>query len=704
MYKMRMCKKMQGVVKMKNVLIVGAGKLGTTLLKMFLTMKQYKVTAVVDRDASAPGMVIAREHHIETSHSWREWINETLDIVIDATNSNNTYGELVQNKPKDLLIIPSMWSEITVGLSEQKEEVIQKFKKSEFLNGQVMENIPLGLIVVDDHERVTFINTRAEELSGIKKHDIISKPIRNVLEKSRLPEVMRSRSIEVNKELVIKDKKLYANYIPIVDGQSVVTGAFSSFYDRNEVIVLAEQITGLTEIKKTLAAIFSSTDEAISIVNEEGKVIIVNPAYERLTEQWKKGTIEGEKEDVIEIEELNLHKKALQTRRPIRGVRMQFGTRNKEMIVSATPIIVESKLKGSLAVLRDVTKTEALTNELKQARQIIRNLESTSTFDDIVGGSNELTLALEQAKVGAKTSSIVLLRGESGTGKELFAQAIHNESNRKHNKFIRVNCGQRDSILETELLGVEEKVEPNEKYFVRKGLLEEADQGTIFLDEVSELPLGMQDKLLKFLEQDTFVRLGGTKSIRIDVRIITSSSRNLEKAVRNGSFREELYYKLNRLPIFIPPLKDRLIDLTELAYHCVHKLNEYYGRNVSKIEEDVITYFKRYHWPGNVRELENVISRAMLRLEVREDTVRLKDIPDLSKLSSLNKKLSDIQEPIWNGQTLQTSLDKHEKQVILAALTKNHFNKTKTANVLGISIRSLYYKMDKFKIAKDGMQ
>lgn len=200
-----------------------------------------------------------------------------------------------------------------------------------------------------------------------------------------------------------------------------------------------------------------------------------------------------------------------------------------------------------------MSEIKMLTAELNRARQIIRTLEAKYTFDDIIGKSEQILVALEQAKLGAKTPATILLRGESGTGKELFAHAIHNESDRKYNKFIRVNCAAlSENLLESELFGYEEGAFSGAKRGGKKGLFEEANNGSIFLDEIGELTQNMQAKLLRVLQEKEIVRVGGTKAIPVNVRIIAATNVNIEKAMADGTFREDLYYRINRYPISIP--------------------------------------------------------------------------------------------------------------------------------------------------------
>src|SRR5699024_6875385 len=296
----------------------------------------------------------------------------------------------------------------------------------------------------------------------------------------------------------------------------------------------------------------------------------------------------------------------------------------RDVIVNVAPIIVESQIKGSVGVLHDVSEIKSLTHELKKAMKIIRNLEAKYTFDDIIGISPEMNLTLEQAKVGAKTPATVLLRGESGTGKELFAHAIHNESDRKHCKFIRLNCSSTpETRIEMELFGIED----SHSHDGQKGLFEEANFGSVFLDEVGELSLSMQAKLLRVLQEGEIVRAGGTKPIAVDVRVITATNLNLEKAIMERTFREDLYYFLNRLPIYIPPLRERLMDIPVLTEHIIDKMNHEYGRNVHSISEEAITELSNYSWPGNIRELENVIGRAMIYMDGTLNEIKQEHLP-----------------------------------------------------------------------------
>lgn len=456
---------------------------------------------------------------------------------------------------------------------------------------------------------------------------------------------------------------------------------------------------------KMLEAIIQSSDEAISVVDEHGTGIIINPAYTRLTGLTREQVVgKPATADISEGE--SMHFKVLQTRKPVRGVRMKVGPNGRDVLVNVAPIIVDGILKGSVGVIRDVSEIQSLTEELHRARQIIRTLEAKYTFEDIIGSSDEMHFAVEQAKLGAKTPATVLLRGESGTGKELFAHAIHNASNRKYNKFIRVNCAAISvSLLESELFGYEEGAFSGAKRGGKRGLFEEANNGSIFLDEIGELSTETQAKLLRVLQENEIVRVGGTKPISINVRVIAATNVNLEKGMVEGRIREDLYYRINKLPIQIPPLRDRKEDIPLLCYHLLKKINQDYGRNVEGITDAALEYLSNYEWPGNVRELENILGRAIINMNFNEAIIDVHHIPHLETKMIDKKEINvPIEINLESSRTLAEMIEEFEAKVIYFELNKNKGNKTKTAKNLGISLRNLYYKIEKHKIAYNGMQ
>ncbi len=689
---------------MKRVLIVGAGKGGSTLLEILYNTDRMKIVGVVDRNSTAPGLKKAQEYGIPSDYTWEKWINKDIDIIIEATGDETVLENLLEKRNRKTVVIPGTVAYIISELFEEKESLLDRLRIQTNNQELILNNIRDGMIVINNQEIVQFVNKGAERIVGISKDKFKGQDISSIIADTRLPHVLRSRRREVNQKLVLEnDKKVITTRIPIINADDRLIGAFAVFKDITEVMNLAEENTDLKEIKTMLEAIIHSSDEAITVVDENGTGIMINPAYTRIT-GLKEADIVGKPATADISEGESMHMKVLKTRRGVRGVRMKVGPAKKDVLVNVAPVIVDGKLKGSVGVLHDVSEIQSLTSELKRARQIIRNLEAKYTFDDIIGPSSEMKIALEQAKVGAKTPATVLLRGESGTGKELFAHAIHNESDRKHNKFIRVNCAAiAESILESELFGYEEGAFSGAKQGGKKGLFEEANFGSVFLDEIGELSLHMQAKLLRVLQEQEIVRVGGTDPITIDVRIITATNVNLEKAIMNKTFREDLYYRLNRLPIYIPSLKERINDLPSLIEHLIRKINQDYGRNVKTINHDASEYLKNYHWPGNVRELENMIGRAMIYMDMNEEVIKKEHIPNLLSTpnSSKEEKVKDDGTAL---KTLQDAVDHYEREFIRNVFKENNYNKTQTAKELNVSIRNLYYKLEKYKIEKDDMQ
>lgn len=686
---------------MKRVLIIGTGNDVSAIIMHLHTADSVKIIAVIDKNNAAECLKLARTYNIPVGKDWRDWLNDNIDIVIDATGEDQVLKELHRFCKKETVVIPIAVANIIYELLEEKEALLDHLKIQLSKRESILDNIHDGMIVINDRGIIQFVNKRAEEIVGYSKSQFEQRDIRDVITKTRLPQVLRTRKKEVNQKLLLENgKNIITTRMPMINKANQLMGAFAVFKDITEVVNLAEENTDLKEIKTMLEAIIHCSEEAISVVDENGIGLMVNPAYTRIT-GLKETEIIGKPAATDISEGESMHMKVLQTRKPVRSVRMKVGSGKKDVLVNVAPIIVDGQIKGSVGVLHDVTEIKTLTSELKRARQIIRNLEAKYTFDDIIGSSPRMKLALEQARMGARTPATVLLLGDSGTGKELFAHAIHNESDRKQNKFIRVNCAAiAESLLESELFGYEEGAFSGAKLGGKKGLFEEANNGSIFLDEIGELSLSMQAKLLRVLQENEIVRVGGTNPITINARIITATNVNLERAIMNKTFREDLYYRLNRLPISIPSLNERLPDLPELIQHIIHKVNQDYSKNVTTITDDALQSLTKHHWPGNIRELENIIGRAMIYMDLNEEIIQRKHIPDLTLASD---KLSQTVLQT-DGRSLQEAVESYEKKFIADVYAEKNYNKTKTAKALRISIRNLYYKIDKYQLDKNCMQ
>jgi PAS domain S-box-containing protein len=691
---------------MQTVMIVGAGKGGTSILKILRETAVLDVKIVVDHNPHAPGLIFAKKEGIQTGSDWRLLLSDEIDIIIEVTGKQEVFEELRDARSKNTVLIPGSVAFLISELMEEKEELIETLQNETYKHDLIFNSTDDGMIVINVKGEIIFFNRSAEKIVGISSQETIRKHIKNIIPNTKLTRVLETRRIETNQEQVLfNGLKIITTRIPMIDENGRLFGAFAVFKDITEVVNLAEEVTNLKEIQTMLQAIIQSSDDAISVVDEVGRGILINRAYSRIT-GLKEEEVIGKPATADISEGDSMHMKVLQTRRAVRGVAMRVGPNKKEVVVNVAPIIVDGKLKGSVGVIHDMSEIQSLNRELSRARQIIRTLEAKYSFEDIIGTSEEMKLAIEQAKLGAKTPATVLLRGESGTGKELFAHAIHNASDRKFNKFIRVNCAAiSESLLESELFGYEEGAFSGAKRGGKRGFFEEANNGSIFLDEIGELPAGTQAKLLRVLQEQEIVRVGGTKPIPINVRVIAATHVNLEKGIANKSFREDLYYRLNRMPIHIPPLRKRLQEIPNLCEQLLQKINRDYGRNVEAVTDIALGQLMMYDWPGNVRELENILGRAIIFMHYHETAVDIHHLPELKNEKHLVKKTDkqDIQS-IEMNQTLAEIVEHYESKVIKQSLSRFNGNKTLTAKALGLSLRNLYYKLEKYNIANNSMQ
>ena len=447
-----------------------------------------------------------------------------------------------------------------------------------------------------------------------------------------------------------------------------------------------------------LEAVLLATQDAISVVNEKGEHILVNPAYTKIT-GLEADEIIG-KNALFDIEDgESLHMKVLSTKKPVENTKLKIRPSGKTVVAQASPIIVNGIMKGSVAVLHDISGINDLTNKLNKAEKRLRELTNKYKPEDIIGESSAIREVKKMIEKAAKVPATVLLKGESGTGKELFANSIHAQSKRAGNNFVRVNCAAlSNSLLESELFGYEEGSFTGAIKGGKKGLFEEADKGTIFLDEISEVSMSTQAKLLRVLQEKEIMRVGSNHPLSIDVRVIAATNANLSKAIKEGRFREDLFYRLNILPIMIPPLRDRKEDIPLLVKNFIIKFNNEYGRHILDISKDALNILLGYDWPGNVRELENIVGRSIINMNINERIIKTEHLPQLKstqKKQYVDYVLAEEEEIVQ----LCKVVDRTEANYISSVYNKLDKNKTETARALGISLRSLYYKLERYGIS-----
>lgn len=551
-----------------------------------------------------------------------------------------------------------------------------------------LDSMNEGVIMVNSKSEIIFINKTARQILQIETSDYVGKNVVDVVPNTRLHKIVENKKAEIDQIQNIGKTKIITSRIPLLDEKGNLKGAIAVFRDITEIQKMAEEVTDLRHVRLMLEKIIESTDDAISVADKDGRVIMVNREYTKLT-GFNEEDVIGKPATIDIAEGESVHIMVAREKRPILGRRLKVGPMKKDVIVDVAPLFIDDEFVGSVGVIHDVSKILSLSRELEEANRMLRRLKAKYTFDDIIGNGRAMQIAITQAKKVAPTRATVLLRGESGTGKELFAHAIHNASDRKNNPFVSVNCAALpEGILESELFGYEEGAFTGARKGGRIGLLEEADGGTLFLDEIGKMELTVQSKFLRFLQEMEITKLGSTKMKRLDVRIISATNINLEDMVKAGKFIPDLYYRINVVPIYIPPLRERIEDIEPLVRYIIRKLNQEYGRAVNGISSEALRLIKSLPWPGNVRELENFIARAMINMDISEREITLSSLPPYS----VEHKRPTKQE------TLKKSLAAYEKEIIEETLRSNNGNRKRTANALGISLRTLFYKMEMYQI------
>jgi len=442
--------------------------------------------------------------------------------------------------------------------------------------------------------------------------------------------------------------------------------------------------------EKRLKVILDSTSDGIISIDKNKYITFINRVAKQMY-GWDLPKITGKKITDLPMENNDLQDcltgKSFHNRK--RNVITQNG--RFQFFSDGIPILDSTgEVTDAIEIMRDMKQIKAMANEVTSP--------SLFTFSDIIGTSTPLMDAISFAQKIAVTSSVVSIRGKSGTGKELFARAIHAQSKR-HGKFVAVNCAALpESLLESELFGYEKGTFTGAKKNGRQGLFEIADKGTLFLDEIADMPLGAQAKILRVIQEKCIRRVGGMMEIPLDTRIITATSRPIEKMIKENKFREDLYYRINVLPIHVPPLKNRHQDIQALTDHFLSRIAKQLGSLPKKMSKAAMEKLVSHNWPGNVRELKNVIERGSIISD--KDTIDANAILFGHEIEKTIRELRSSPAPGVSLQStpLKESVGKFEKKILESVLPK-YPSIRKSAKALGISHTAMINKIKKYEIS-----
>lgn len=569
--------------------------------------------------------------------------------------------------------------------------ILELFKDIDFFINQIIQAVHNAIVAIDASGRIIFYNPSAEKTLSFHAEDVLGKPIKDFY-----PDSLTYKAMSTGQELRginmrFGELNTSADFLPIVLGQKVL-GAVGIFKDITELEAVTHKLSSNEKLMATLEAVVENSYEGIVVIDDQEKIILMN--------QFFLDVMDLKAQDVIgrEIKEISPDSNLPQT---LKTGKAQFGEtwhlQGREFVVMRVPIEREGKVVGALG--KTLFKNMEIAKMFaKKVMRLEENLAyykeefgkihaSRFAFDDIIGESEIMKKAISLAKRASQTTSTVLILGESGTGKEVFSHAIHKSSSRSSGPYIKVNCAALpEELLESELFGYDEGAFTGARKGGKPGKFELADKGTIFLDEIGDMSLGMQAKLLRVLQEREVERLGGTEPVKVDVRIITATNRDLHKMVMEHQFRLDLYYRLNVLTIELPSLRERKEDIGLIAEGLIEKINKRLGSDIQGLAPESLNYLCSYDWPGNIRELENILERAIVICD---------DVWILPKHLSLP---GIIDFTSYKEQTLEHAMQEAEREILIKTLESVQGNKVQTARVLGIHRSVLYKKLAKYNI------
>jgi PAS domain S-box-containing protein len=568
----------------------------------------------------------------------------------------------------------------------------------------VLNSIYNGIVAIDDKGTIIYFNKTAERIFDTPAHEAINRYVLDVLPNTggKLLECLKTGKPFYGEKLKGEKVSLISNINPIVSNGKI-SGVVSVFQDISEIENISKELDLFKNMKNWLDTIIDSSYDGLWICDHEGKVIRINKASER---------IDGVKaEEVIgrnmrELVGTGLFDKSVTLevlKRRTSVTMIQQIKEGKKILVTGNPIFNEN---GQITFIvtneRDITELDRLRSQLQETQALAKGYISKLSelemkgvdLSNIIFRSGEMQRIIEMTLRVAQVDSTVLLLGESGVGKGMVSKLIHKNSDRNKGPFIRVDCaGIPDSLVESELFGYEKGAFTGAKPEGKPGFFELANDGTLFLDEIGEIPLSSQSKLLRFLEDHEIIRVGGTASKEINVRIIAATNKNIEEMISQKKFREDLYYRLNVVPIYIPALKERRGDILPLIHYFLEKFNKTYQKE-KVLSPEIIDVLCKYDFPGNVREIANIIERLVVVTE--KERIEVQDLPN----AIAGYRAKEIPYSfLFEGISLKDALERCESHIIESTV-KKYGSQHEAAKTLRVDQATISRKIKKYRISQ----
>lgn len=582
-----------------------------------------------------------------------------------------------------------------LGIFTKVDLIIALFQEAEQLASElntVYEAMPNGLIFVDRNNRIQQINPSGEKILGLKRESLKGCLFESVFPGLDLSVVLKQSQHLVGMQAQMNKVAVLCNISPVgqVAGAVIV---FQAFTDLDQVALELEATKRLYE---TLLTVINIAYEAIFVVDNQGKITLVNEAACQFFGKRENDLLQRPVDQVIE------NTRILRTLKTGMAETNEIQVINgRAYIVSRLPIVRQGKIIGAVGKIvfqkleeaKEVAERLAqMDSELKFYKEKAGVARLAVTFNQIVTVSQTMRSLKQEAEMAAQGNSTIMLTGESGTGKELFAEAIHQASPRRKSHYVTVNCAAvPENLLESEFFGYASGAFTGAQRGGKAGKFSIANGGTLFLDEIGDMSSNLQSKLLRVLEDKSFEPVGSNELVKVDVRIIAATNKNLLQKVENGDFRSDLYYRLNVIHLQIIPLFERLEDINPLVHVFLERLNRDFGKRISGVSPAVSKILLGHRWPGNVRELKNVIERAVNF--AAGDILELEDLPFY-----LREQKLEISLPSLKGWNLENAHEHLDKETLEKALLKMKGNKSEVARLLEISRSWLYEKMRRYDI------
>ncbi|MGC7871421.1 sigma 54-interacting transcriptional regulator [Desulfosporosinus sp. SYSU MS00001] len=623
-------------------------------------------------------------------------IKEVISISEDI--SDEELADFVKVSPVGSVPVVNKEGKV-IGLLCKANMVMTLFRHSELLNGQlkaILDSMHNGVIAVDSKGIVTHLNIGASRILGLKPESCLGRGCDKLLPNLDLTPALGNGEVKIGLKHKHGNITMVVNITPLIIGGSIA-GGIVIFQDLTDLEQAAKELETVKALNKTFDTVLNIIHDGIIVVDEKGKTALVNQAMVDFLALPSKEIVGKHVTEIMADSRLHLVAGS-----GVSETSDVMTIQGKPIIVSRLPIVREGEVVGAVgkAVFPQLAEVRELADKIRLLEnkvtffqeELQRNKTAQDIMNNIVAESTEMKKLKEEITIVASSSSTVLITGESGTGKEGVAQAVHACSDRWKGPFIKVNCAAiPENLMEAEMFGYVRGAFTGAAKSGKQGRLEIADGGTLFLDEIGDMPLGLQSKLLRVLQDREFERLGSTKSIKVNVRIIAATNKNLNRAISEGQFRADLFYRLNVINLHLPPLRERWEDIKPLTYYFIAKFNNILKGNVKGIADDAMAALLNYSWPGNIRELENVIERAVNY--TRSGLIRLTHLPNqLLSNSSAEGQAS------FGEIRHQDQIARIERNMIIVALEKAGGNKTKAAKILNLSRSRLYDKLNKYNL------